>query len=960
MNTPEYPIINNTNKQFKDSQAYNSIMSVSSQDKRIQLEITRDIEFITAPSTQLYEYIEPDLLRAVCKSKELLETWDEKQYAHSSCKLLSKCINEKEVLKKYKKGQLENGLIKVPYYKSKSGFGRAYVKECLGLTNFRKCVRNALIRHNYIDIDLENAQIRIACALCEMYDYRDIVHLKMYVNNRTAILNEIMDYYECDRKAAKNLMIILTFGGVFETWSKTYQINKAANDFIICFTKELKDVALFFKTHNPVLYESCRQSKLAKNKDKETKDGEVMRSFIAIYLQHWECKIISTCLQYLCNETTVLDFKGVKVATYEYDGIKVLRSGFNTFDGDLIRTLEDIVLQRIGIPVVFAFKEMEEFITVEDIKELDAIELPQDLIPIATYWDTIKKLDGDTDYALYINKNYPKRFIWCEDKKEWLCWNDTKWDRSPICLHRHISFHIPNAIEIEFNKYKEIYEASVQAKAQEGDDAEYTSDEQIFISLNKFINGSKMVRPFRQIVGENHKIKSVSECCKTWMRNEGIIFDAKDYLTGFANGVYDLEHNTFRPYFYDDFVSMSTGFDFKPIAKMNVGHFNEKGEYEEALNYIDELPADYISEEDQKGYDDVSKEIGKILPDPEVRNLVLTIFSKVYYGRPLEHCCVFNGSGGNGKGVLDELMKFIFGDYIGDADYGLITQDKSKAEGANEALMSLHRKRIVIMTEPDKQSKINNGGLKAITGGGTISARGLYEKQSKVILSNILILECNERLKFKDVPQPKGAEHRRLLDIYFGSRFTDDEEYWNEEQHIYPKNVLLKSDEWKASVRNALYNILIVKALELKAADFSLKDIVPLCVKERVEEYISSCNDLHSIFDEIYEKCDYTILNHTNIISIADIAKRVPKHSMFKDLDKSKRQEWSKASYLKNFFKTDGRYVMRYKDKVLRFDVEEFNQYTNTTETTKLKFSEYLVGYKLRNNDEMEEVEEDE
>jgi hypothetical protein len=229
-----------------------------------------------------------------------------------------------------------------------------------------------------------------------------------------------------------------------------------------------------------------------------------------------------------------------------------------------------------------------------------------------------------------------------------------------------------------------------------------------------------------------------------------------------------------------------------------------------------------------------------------------------------------------------------------------------------------------------------------------------------VILSNILILECNERLKFKDVPQPKGAEHRRLLDIYFGSRFTDDEEYWNEEQHIYPKNVLLKSDEWKASVRNALYNILIVKALELKAADFSLKDIVPLCVKERVEEYISSCNDLHSIFDEIYEKCDYTILNHTNIISIADIAKRVPKHSMFKDLDKSKRQEWSKASYLKNFFKTDGRYVMRYKDKVLRFDVEEFNQYTNTTETTKLKFSEYLVGYKLRNNDEMEEVEEDE
>lgn len=948
--------------------------SVSAQSPHIQpsLTIERDTEFITAASTALYEYVEPALLKAVCSSNQLQEVFDDNRFAQSATRKMTKFLNEKEQLKAYRKLQnKQNGLIRVPYYKSKCGFGRAYVSKCLGFTNLRRELRNTLIKHNYVDIDLENAQISIACALCESAGFQDIQHLKIYVSDRNNILQELMARYECDRKTAKNCMINLTFGGRFDWWASKNKIaNRQEWNFLTCFQKELLGVAYFFKTKNPVLYESCRQQKEAKNADREVREYEVMRSFIAIYLQHFECKIISTCLQFLHNETTCLDFFGVKVATYEYDGFKILKEGYDRFEGDLLRTLEQMVSDRLGLPVVFAIKDMDEFLEIEPLADGNDGEepLPNDLLPITDFWEELRKLTSDTEYALYINKKYPKRFVWCEDKKEWVCWNDVKWEKSGICLLRHISYHIPNALEEQFKPYEVIYKDIVaqkiaQAKEQK-EEPELSPSEQAYQDIWAFLNGGGDVPrglPFRVYVGDNTKIKAVAECCKTWLRNEGIIFDAKDFLTGFNNGVYDLAANCFRPYRYDDFVSMSTNFEFYPtLVECLVGSYDEEGNYQEVLNnttdYSDEealafreLMGDSRTEEELNGQEPIVGELKKMFPQTDVLHLVLTILSKVFYGKPLEYCAVFNGSGGNGKGVLDEFIKYIFGDYCCDADYGLITQDKSKSEGANEALTSIHRKRLVFMSEPEQSSKINNGAFKAITGGGTMSARGIYEKQSKVILSNMTILECNVRLKFKDIPKPKGPEHRRLMDILFPARFTLEESDWDASKHIYPMNCELKSNEWRDAHRNAMYNLLIVYAIRLKDAHFSFKDFIPQSVKDRVEEYLSACNDLHTIFDEIYERVDMTEQqpSPSNLISIADIAKRVKAHTMFRELPKEKRQEFSKASYLKEFFMTDSKYKMKYDNKVLRFDVQEYDQYTHQTKTIKLKFSDYLVGYKL-------------
>ena len=42
-------------------------------------------------------------------------------------------------------------------------------------------------------------------------------------------------------------------------------------------------------------------------------------------------------------------------------------------------------------------------------------------------------------------------------------------------------------------------------------------------------------------------------------------FDSNRNLFGCKNGVFDIEYDLFRPYKFDDFVTMNCGFDFEEL-----------------------------------------------------------------------------------------------------------------------------------------------------------------------------------------------------------------------------------------------------------------------------------------------------------------------------------------------------------------------------------------------------------
>ena len=90
----------------------------------------------------------------------------------------------------------------------------------------------------------------------------------------------------------------------------------------------------------------------------------------------------------------------------------------------------------------------------------------------------------------------------------------------------------------------------------------------------------------------------------------------------------------------------------------------------------------------------------------------------------------------------------------------VVPSTEKEKTGANPEKASIHNKRIVIMKEPDGNEPIRNDRVKDITGGGNISGRMCFSNNTNINLNLILIMECNERPKFKSEANPRrGREN---------------------------------------------------------------------------------------------------------------------------------------------------------------------------------------------------------
>lgn len=68
-----------------------------------------------------------------------------------------------------------------------------------------------------------------------------------------------------------------------------------------------------------------------------------------------------------------------------------------------------------------------------------------------------------------------------------------------------------------------------------------------------------------------------------------------------------------------------------------------------------------------------------------------------------------NNSGRNGKTKLLELLGFVFGDYYSAVPSQLFTRPRPDANSPDPGLLLLLNKRLVVTSEPEKGSKLNNG-----------------------------------------------------------------------------------------------------------------------------------------------------------------------------------------------------------------------------------------------------------
>jgi phage/plasmid-associated DNA primase len=888
----------------------------------------------------LIEIIPQERIKALLKSNLLLTLWGEEYgYDAHSKQITENYCNEKEQISKYFK--LYNntiGGVPVKYGKPKHKWGRAFPFKSLGLSCFRKIVRNTLINDLYYDFDLKNAQPEIIRLLCESNNIPCPI-IKRYCADRASLLLEVQNHYGVDRDTAKQLFIRLCFFGTYYGWCKENKItNKQPLEFIVLFERELKDIAEQAKKENPSLYETARKKKEDSGENKENK---VIGSFFGLYNQEYESRIVEAVLCYITNHTDLMKVAGtcVPVGAYEYDGIKLWKENVDMYEGGLEAVLEllnEKTVELTGFRLEWTNKpfekvyDLDEWISLVEEDNKPNEELLADMGKISTALD-----NADCGVIETLIEILPNNFIFSVDKDdgskgEWYGWNGNRWEKSDAPLRKAIMYNVPEYWRGLMKKWDEEFEDMEfdESTGQEPDcnyklweKVKQRMDERIF--LLKSAGG-------------------VSNCvsvAKTLMADYTLEFDTKDDLFGCENGVLDFAEECFRPYRFDDFITFSCGYDYTP-ALIGFKIIDKEGNCRE-------VSADDLSAEFTTSFTMIMDMYEKIFPDAELRDYFFKIISTGLSGRAIEKFFVFNGAGRNGKGLTNEFLEKVFGSYFVSVSPTIFSENQKNksSSGANPEIAKLDKKRYIVSKEPQKDAPLHNAIIKDLTGGGNTSARMLYSSKTKVKLCGTTIMECNEKPPFSEAP--KDADAERINDILFVSKFSGNVEELDtttgETNYIYAVEAGLKAT-LKGSVvhKNTMLNILLHNLLLVKEQGYNVDFFKPASVKQRSLAYLQNSYDIHNIFKALFEKRNEDNKDKYenwkgNIVdedwTLSKVVGHIRKSAEFFELPKTKQKEY-KIEVVEEFFKKNNFYkssvymdtnkhALKLRDWRLKLKVEE-------------------------------------
>jgi len=375
------------------------------------------------------EIINPNCLIELIKSDYLNEMFNKNNYSE---KIASKQYkNEKEQLNCFMKiFDKKKSIFPVTYtFCSKHTLGRLYNFKSLGITSFRKKIRNTLIHQNYIDLDLSNAQPTILYNICK--GKISIPFLEKLIMKREEVLKNVMETYNVDRTLAKKLFLRLSFYGTFEGWKLENKLKDIEEtEYILGLTNELYTISNEIIKNNKELF--LKVKKLKENEKKENLNG----SFMAFYLQTYELQIIDAVIQYICEETDLCNILDLdyKILTYEYDGIKLLKEGVIKYGlENLINDLENVILTKTGFHMKIEEKPIEKIYDLEYEpyeKIIDDEEDINNFDGLTTYEEIKEKFEKSHCKILY-PINYVKK-----NEKEFDYFNE----KNLIQTYRHLTF----------------------------------------------------------------------------------------------------------------------------------------------------------------------------------------------------------------------------------------------------------------------------------------------------------------------------------------------------------------------------------------------------------------------------------------------------------------------------------------------------------------------------------------
>ena len=475
-------------------------------------------------------------------------------------------------------------------------------------------------------------------------------------------------------------------------------------------------------------------------------------------------------------------------------------------------------------------------------------------------------------------------------------WNGIVWEQSETALRRCF--------------VKEFTQIFLNCQISNLNDMKnYSADSEEYKALH---DKNKTYTKIITLLQNNKIIKNVcNDAIKTYIENNDVKFENNPNTFCFKNKVFDLQKCEFVEPSKDDYMTLTTGYDFREPTK-----------------------------EEIKTLEDAFK---KVFPFEEERTLYLTFLATTLYGKTMENFVFATGSGRNGKGFTNELAMKMLGNYGYTCGNAVLLQPIK--DGANQSVANMHNMRGIFYREPDSgvYSKINSSSIKELSGGNLIHARGIYSSNTDTHLKGSHFLECNSKPDMSG--EIEEAIIMRLIIVEFISTFTKSKEDVNEAKHIYWGDDNVKDPLFQENHKLALFRILIGYWKKYIESGMNINEFIPPFVKDRVKHYMSKSNKMMNWFIGKYEQ---VISDESEpVIKIKDIFDDYKNSNDYSNYNKMEKRNMTQEKFIEFFEKNA--YTKRY--------------YKHRYQRNGVNMRNVLIGFRLIPedvNDSSSDIEDDE
>lgn len=278
---------------------------------------------------------------------------------------------------------------------------------------------------------------------------------------------------------------------------------------------------------------------------------------------------------------------------------------------------------------------------------------------------------GNTERFLY---TFKENVLYSYVNKCWYYWNNKYWTEDTLGKIHSMADYIAN------NIYKEPLYVSDP------------NDEKLIEEARKAL--TKHVKYTRQFKGKSNMIQDVQHHVSI----EQSVFDKDGNLFNTHNGFLDLNTGILTPHEFgkNKYFTRISNTEYQPSALCPIWE-----------HFLDE-----IFEGDKELIDYLQRAVGYSLSSSTTEQVMFILL----------------GNGKNGKSVLLNLLHEVLGSYAMNIQPQTLAI-KNGGQAANQDVARLKGARFVTTTEPNQGMKFDEGTIKQITGGDTVTARFLYGKE---------------------------------------------------------------------------------------------------------------------------------------------------------------------------------------------------------------------------------------